>query len=64
MLVPGEDADRARVPLGVVACPLQGLQAALQEEALLGIDHLRFPGAVAEEGGVEQVDVRRGRPGR
>src|SRR2546429_6800574 len=49
-------ADRAFESLAVVARVLEGLPAAFQEEALLGVQDLGLPWRVAEEGCIEEVD--------
>src|SRR6185369_17850534 len=53
----GEHADRPRIPLGVVAGPLQGLPRALEKQALLRIDDLGLTRAETEKGRVEEVGV-------
>ncbi len=52
---PGEDADRARKPSGIVAGVLQRLPGAFQEQPVLGIDHLGLARGEVEEGGVEPL---------
>ncbi len=54
-----EDTDDARGGLRVVAGVVEGLPGDLEEETLLGIEQLRLARRVAEEGGVEAIDLRK-----
>ncbi len=60
---PAHDADGAVEPGRVDAGVLQGVPGALQEQPLLRVQQLGLPGRVAEEPGVEEVDVVEHGPG-
>ena len=49
LAAPGVDADRPRVPGGIIAGVLQRVPRALEEDAVLRIEQQRLAGRVAEE---------------